>query len=136
MKITNAFLESANLPQSQSVALSKLFQCTSLPPKISYWLSRLLSQLESLNKTYAAERKKLIEKWCDKDDAGNPILVDNQYKLPVNPKEFSNDFAELLSIELTIDINPIEIQLDKIPDGVLNSYDYVLLSDIIVFKEE
>ncbi len=130
MKITNAFFEQNN----QDSPLIKLCQCAGLPTKISYWLSRLLSHLEPLNKVYASERKKLIEKWCDKED-GKPKEENGQYLIKEHMEEFNNEYQELLAIELDIEMKEIEIPLDSIPAGVLNSYDYSRLTGLISFKE-
>jgi len=132
MKITNAFFDQNNTLDSPLV---KLCRCDKLPTKTSYWLSRLLQKLESLNNIYNSERKKLIEKWCDKKEDGMPDAENGQYKLTKHVLEFNAEYQELLSIELDIDMELIEIPLEKIPDGVLNSFDYGRLKDIILFKE-
>lgn len=146
MKITNAFFEKNNTQESP---LIKLCKCNGLPAKVSYWLSRLLQKLEPLNTVYNGERKKLIEKWCDKED-GKPKEESGQYKITEHVKEFNDEYAELLSIELAIDILVIEIPIEKMPDchdceqekcpqykrGLLNSFDYSQLVGIIDFKEE
>lgn len=132
MKITNAFFEQNN----QDSPLIKLCQCTGLPTKVSYWLSRLLQHLEPLNKTYASERKKLIEKWCDKDESGKPKEENGQYFIKEHMQEFNDEYAELLAIELGIDMKIIEIPLGQLPVGVLNSFDYSKLQGIVDFKED
>ncbi len=132
MKITNAFFEQ-NVTQESP--LIKLCQCTGLPTKISYWLSRLLQSLEPLNKTYASERKKLIEKWCDKEN-GKPKEENGQYRVTEHMDEFNKDYLELLNIDLDIEMKEIEILLDSIPVGVLNSFDYSRLQGLIKFVEE
>jgi hypothetical protein len=131
MKITNEFFEQNNTPDAPLV---KLCKCNGLPAKTSYWLSRLLQKLEPLNEVYNAERKKLIEKWCDKKD-GKPDAENGQYKLTEHVAEFNAEFQELLAIELELGMNEIIIPLDKIPDGVLNPFDYGKLIGIIDFRE-
>ena len=133
MKITNVFFEQNITKESP---LIKLCQCSGLPTKVSYWLSRLLNHLEPLNKTYANEKRKLIEKWCDKDEDGKPKEENGQYKLSEHMNEFNQEYMELLEIELEIDMKTIEIPLDKIPSGVLNSYDFAQLRGICEFLEE
>ena len=133
MKITNVFFEQNITKESP---LIKLCQCSGLPTKVSYWLSRLLNNLEPLNKTYLNEKRKLIEKWCDKDEDGKPKEENGQYKLSEHMNEFNQEYMELLEIELEIDMREIEIPLDKIPSGVLNSYDFEQLKGLISFKEE
>ena len=133
MRITNVFFEQNITKESP---LIKLCQCAGLPTKVSYWLSRLLAHLEPLNKTYANEKRKLIEKWCDKDENGKPKEENGQYMLSEHMNEFNAEYVELLEIELEIDMKVIEIPLDKIPSGVLNSYDFAQLKGILEFKEE
>ena len=137
MKITNAFFEQNTIEQSQGnlPPLVRLCQCTQLPAKTSYWLSRLLSALEPLNKVYADERKKLIEKWCDKNEDGTIKQANGQCSFGDHLLDFDKEFQELLSIDLSIDMNPIEIALDTLPTGILNSYDFPRLEGMISFKE-
>lgn len=132
MKITNAFFEQNTTQESP---LIKLCRCTELPPKISYWLSRLLQSFDPLLKVYTTEHQKLILKWCDKDESGKVKEENGQYKLSTYREEFNKEYVELLNIELELDIKEIEIPLDSIPKGVLNSFDYAKLNGIIVFKE-
>ena len=132
MKITNTFFEANN---TQDSPLIKLCKCTGLPTKISYWLSRLLQKLEPLNVVYNTERQKLIEKWCEKKLDGTPDAENGQYQFIAHTKEFNAEYQELLSIELDLDMEIIKIPLDKIPDGVLNSFDYGRLAGIVEFTE-
>ena len=133
MKITNTFFEVNN---TQDAPLIKLCKCTGLPAKASYWLSRLLQKLEPLNVIYNTERQKLIEKWCDKKPDGTPDTENEQYRFTTHMKEFNAEYQELLSIEIDPGMEIIKISLDKIPAGVLNSFDYNRLAGIVEFTEE
>lgn len=133
MKITNTFFEVNN---TQDAPLIKLCKCTGLPAKASYWLSRLLQKLEPLNVIYNTERQKLIEKWCDKKPDGTPDTENEQYRFTTHMKEFNAEYQELLSIEIDPGMEIIKISLDKIPAGVLNSFDYNRLAEIVEFMED
>jgi len=134
MKITNAFFEQNNTKDS---ALIRLFECKELPAKVSYWLSRLLQAMIPLNKIYDEEKRKIVDKWGEKNEDNTLKLDNEQFTIPSGKIiEFNTEFNELLSIELDIDIKEIEIPLSKIPNGLLNSFDYGKLTGIIEFKEE
>ena len=130
--ITNSFFEENTNNDSPIV---KLCSSNKLNPKISYWLSRVLKELASLSKTYLEEKQKLIEKWCDKKEDGSMITEGDIIKFTKHAREFNLDFIELAKVELELPFDKIEISLDKLPEGILNSYDYGKLENIIDFKE-
>ena len=133
IQITNAFFE---VNSGMESPLGKLCKYDNLPTKTSYWLSRLLQKLEPLHKVYLGEKQKLIDKWCDRKEDGTPDVEGQLFKVSLHMQEFNGDLQELLSIELSLDMDKIKVPLDKIPDGLLNSYDFNLLENVIVFTEE
>jgi len=132
IKVANSFFERG---ATQESALIKLCKSNQLPTKVSYWLSRILKELTPLNKLYLEEKQKLIEKWCDRDEEGKIILQNDMIFFKEHMKEFNLDITELVSIESELPFNKIEIPLDKIPEGLINSYDYGELDDFVVFQE-
>ena len=130
IKVANSFFE-----RSQEFALVKLCRSNQLPPKVSYWLSRILKEIIPLNKLYLEEKQKLIEKWADKDEEGKIIVQNERIFFKEHIGDFNSDITELTSIENELSINKIEISLDKIPEGLINSYDYEELCNFIDFKE-
>jgi len=79
MKITNTFFEQNNTKDSP---LIRLFECKDLPAKISYWLSRLFQAMIPLNKVYDEKKRKLIEKWGEKNEDNTLKLDNEQFTIP------------------------------------------------------
>ncbi len=131
IKFTNTFFGKA----SEETALVKLCKCDQLPVKVSYWLSRLLKVLIPLNQTFLEERKKLIEKWCDRTEDGKVVVVKDIIQFTEHGREYNADIVDLFNIGIELDINKIIIPIDKIPVGLLNSYDFEELEAFIEFTE-
>lgn len=132
IKVPNLFFE---LSMEKEPILIRLCKCDQLPAKISYKLSIVLRDISSLSKIYSEERQKLIEKWCDKNEDGSNKIQAGFASLSENKVKFNEEFCELLNVENELTINRIEIKLDELPTGIINSYDYSELSNFIDFKE-
>lgn len=88
-----------------------------LPIKVSYALSKNISKVAKELEIYNAERQKLIEKYCTKDENGKSI-IDKNNQLKIQDKfleDWNNDIKELQEIEVDVDIH--KFKLDE-----LNSY--------------
>ena len=131
IKITNGFFERSN----ENSPLVRLCRSTQLPVKTSYWLSRLTKEIAPLNQAYLEEKKKLIEKWCDKNEDGTPVSEKGMIKFTEHGKDFNLELISLINIEIELGIDKIEIPLECIPVGLLSSFDFEELDNFIVFKE-
>ena len=131
IKITNTFFEKSGGEH----ALVRLCRSNQLPVKTSYWLSRLTKEITPLNRDYLEEKKKLIEKWCDKNEDGTPVSEGGMIKFTEHGKDFNLELISLINIEIELGIDKIEVPLECIPVGLLNSFDYEELDNFTVFKE-
>lgn len=102
MKLTNRnILESIN--NLRAVAQKQL------PVKVSYTISKNISQIESELKIYEKERQKLIEKYAEKDEDGKIISDErNQIKF-ADVVGWDKDIKELLDIENDVDIRKFKL---------------------------
>lgn len=79
-----------------------------LPIKAAYWLSRLMSKLDSEIKQFNLNRDNLIKKYGKETEHGE-IRVDPDDK--VNFEKFQKEFNDLVDIEIEVDINKIPLSL-------------------------
>ena len=76
-----------------------------LPIKVSYAIAKNISKIEKELEIYNKERQKLIDKYCLKDEEGNLIDENNQFKIADgNLEAWNKDMNELLDIEIDINI--------------------------------
>lgn len=77
-----------------------------LPIKVSYAIAKNISKIEKELEIYDKERQKLIDKYCLKDEEGNLIDENNQFKIADgNLESWNKDMNELLDIEIDINIH-------------------------------
>lgn len=77
-----------------------------LPIKVSYAIAKNISKIEKELEIYNKERQKLIDKYCLKDEEGNLIDENNQFKIADgNLESWNKDMNELLGIEIDINIH-------------------------------
>lgn len=78
-----------------------------LPIRVSYSIAKNVSKIENELKVYNAERQKLIDKYCIKDEEGNNIIDENnQLKIDdENLEVWNKEVNELLDIEVDISIH-------------------------------
>ena len=77
-----------------------------LPIKVSYAIAKNIYKIEKELEMYNKERQKLIDKYCLKDEEGNLIDENNQFKIADgNLESWNKDMNELLDIEIDINIH-------------------------------
>ena len=77
-----------------------------LPIKVSYAIAKNISKIEKELEIYNKEKRKLIDKYCLKDEEGNLIDENNQFKIADgNLEAWNKDMNELLDIEIDINIH-------------------------------
>ena len=77
-----------------------------LPIKVSYAIAKNISKIEKELEIYNKERQNLIDKYCLKDEEGNLIDENNQFKIADgNLEAWNKDMNELLDIEIDINIH-------------------------------
>lgn len=89
-----------------------------LPAKLSYVMAKNKSKLYSELNDIVEQRTKILESYCIKDEQGNPIIENNQYKFADEEakKAAINEYDELLELEAGV-------KLVKIPFEVVEKCD-------------
>jgi hypothetical protein len=101
-----------------SSAIGALEKCSTkvFPIKVSYAMARNFKVLAREAQLVEEERRKLCEKYADKDQDGNPAIDDGSYRMSSeNRKQFAEEYADLLGTEIEADI--IKISLGEIERG-------------------
>lgn len=85
------------------------------PVKISYAIAKNVKKLAEEHADYEKQRIKLCEEFANKDNDGNPILIDGKYDIPEqNLEEFNDSVNELRDAEIDVDIHFVSFsELDK-----------------------
>ena len=113
-----------------STGLKELLE-REIPAKVSYWLARFLEKITKELTAMEKARMNLAKQYADKDESGELLIVDNQYKFnDDNMAKFAKEFEELLIEEFDVDFKPIRI--DDLGDIKLKPITLVQLAKIIV----
>ena len=110
------------------------------PVKISYAIAKNVKKLAEEHADYEKQRIKLCEEFANKDNDGNPILIDGKYDIPEqNLEEFNDSVNELRDAEIDVDIHFVSFsELDKCDTN--ERYDIPTASDVsameFVLKED
>lgn len=103
----------------------------SLPVKVSYKLSKLVTKLQPELDLFNKEKDKLIEKYGEKDDKG---VVSIKQDSPNMPK-FAKEIDELAEMEVSIDFGdgkPFEkISVADLGDVKIEAQDLISLSYLL-----
>lgn len=103
---------------------------TELPIKISYTLSKNITNIDKELAIYNKERQKLINKYGEKDSDGKLKAKEDGTINILSADSFNKDLKELLQIETEVDIQLIDldsINTDvKITPGELMTIDYMI----------
>lgn len=116
----------ANILEGMNILLQK-----ELPIKISYKLSRLNKILSDEYQQFEESRKKLIDKYGNKDSDGNLITQDDLVQFSEeNRALFINEFSDLLDIDVHINFDPINI--NELEDIKISPLDLLKLDSFII----
>lgn len=122
MKITNNQM-------INSISSLRALSQKQLPIEVSYKIAKNIRNIEQDLAIYEQERKKLIDKYVEKDLEGNPKLDDNNNYIIKDKLNWNKDVLELLSFETDVEIEKIDIkELDglKISPSELIAIDYMI----------
>lgn len=105
------------------VTLSKI-KDKDLPFKVVYQLTKLYKFAEENKQFYTDNLKKIIDKYSEKDEAGNPVALPDNDGIKIAPEYINNaqrEINELMVID--IDIPDIKLDIDKFEDMELSLSD-------------
>jgi len=97
------------------------FYDVKLPIRYAFKLKRQRTKLQEVLKDFSESKKELIERFCDKDEDGNPISSGvgsyqfNQH--PENLQLFNDEFVKFLGEETEVDFEKVEIPENMLGDS-------------------
>jgi hypothetical protein len=136
LKIKNGVFE--NLMASSSV--EKMFKAH-LPARISYPFALLMKSLQGKFETFMEEKRKILEKYCDRDDEGEPVKDKaGQYSFTNSEtiKTFVGEFNELMDLETKINHERVRINISGLDslELKLTPNDILSLEPLIEFVDD
>lgn len=79
-----------------------------LPVKIGFAINKNLGAMEGCVESFEAERKKILDKYCEKDDNGNLRINGKEYVL-ADRETYASEMRELLAIENEVQIHTVSM---------------------------
>lgn len=93
---------------------------------IALKIARVARELNKEYTTFDEQRQKIIDKYCKKDESGNPVINGNEYVIdPQFAAESTEEFNALMNEELEINVNKLD--LEEIEDFTLNAQEVMKL---------
>lgn len=79
-----------------------------LPVRVGFAINKNLSALNGVAQIYEEERRKILDKYCEKDENGQLLTKNNEFV--ISDKEmYASEINDLLNIENDVDIHTISI---------------------------
>jgi len=116
-----------------SIESLKVINALELPFKLSYKIAKHIKELDPILTAYQETHKKLIEKFCNKDEEGNVLTKkvkdpnDQEvevYDLDETNEEYQKEYSDLLNVENEVNIEQISINefedVDVKPNDVMS----------------
>lgn len=82
---------------------------------VAFRLTRIIKELSSIVEDKLKMEKKILEKWVERDEEGNPVIPKGQDGEPIegtvsitNVEEFTKEMSELMEIETELPFDKIE----------------------------
>lgn len=103
-----------------------------LKAKTAYHVARLVREVERENGLFQEKRNALIQKYCKKDEKGEPIVNEEQMMsvAPENMKVFLDEINELLDSEISLNVEKIKI------DDITCEVSPQMMNRLMVFIED
>lgn len=79
-----------------------------LPVKIGFAINKNISAMEGAAEAYTAEQRKILDKYCEKDEFGQFRTDGDEYVL-TDRKTYGEEMNELLGIENEIQIHTVNL---------------------------
>ena len=95
-----------------SIPIFREISNKSLPIKTAYQLARLIRELDRESTTFDESRRKIIEKYAERDENGEFKQTD-EGNIIITPDQIhacNQEMVELLDTEIEINVEPIEIE--------------------------
>ena len=115
-------VKNSELSNETISALNSLID-TDINATCAFRLTRIIKELSSIVEDKSKLEKKLIEKYTQKDESGNPTQVLGEDGSVVegavnitNPEQFQNEMSDLMEIENEITYEDLKLETAKVKD--------------------
>lgn len=102
-----------------------------LPVRVAYAISVNAAEAEAKIKAYDEQRKALLEQHAVKDENGEPVIENGNYKV-VDPVDWNVDIQELLDTEA--EMNVTTFSLDDLAKCDEPGFDTLSVAEITAMK--
>ena len=110
MKITNRQI--VNIYNNIGVIRNK-----NLPIKLGFAINRNMKAMETIAESYSAEQKKILDRYCEKDEFGQFRTEGDEFVLS-DRKAYAKEIGELLAIESEVQVHTVSIEeIEKCDSG-------------------
>jgi len=100
----------------------------SLPAAGLWKVKRMSKWVEEQFKHYEEVRMEICKRFADKDEAGEPVMVDNKFQGLENKPEFLKEIQGLHDTELDV---KIKFKLEEIEAAKLTGNDLITLDELV-----
>lgn len=102
-----------------------------LPVILGYAIAKNLKLMEPIAAAYEEERKKILDKYAEKDEAGEYMVEDKSYVIP-DSISYEAEIQELLGIDNEIDMHMVPFaELEKCDS---DQFDALSVQDICLLE--
>lgn len=114
--MANILVKNSQLNKETISALNGLIEMD-INANSAFRLTRIIKELSSIIDDKVNMEKRILEKWVQKDDFGNPVQANDEQGNPIpgavniiNMQEFSNEMNDLLSVENTLSYTKLNFE--------------------------
>lgn len=98
--------------------------------RTAYTISKIIKKIEEEVNLFYDTRMKLVNQYGIKDENGELVIENNNYKInPDTLGEFNKEVTNLLETKITVEVNPINI--DELESVELTPVQMIAIEDFI-----
>lgn len=88
-----------------------------LPIKLGFAINRNMKAMETIAEAYSAEQKKILDRYCEKDEFGQFRTEGDEFVLS-DRKAYAKEIGELLAIESEVQVHRVLMEeIEKCDSG-------------------
>lgn len=88
-----------------------------LPIKLGFAINWNMKAMETIAESYSAEQKKILDRYCEKDEFGQFRTEGDEFVLS-DRKAYAKEIGELLAIESEVQVHAVSIEeIEKCDSG-------------------
>lgn len=80
-----------------------------LPIRLGFAINRNMKVMEPIAEAYSAEQRKILDKYCEKDELGQFRTEGNEFVL-ADRNAYAKEMGELFAIESEVQVHTVELE--------------------------